>query len=150
MLVIFHFLYSNIADNKSPKNKWHLLFFTHIKLVAYVLTCARIKWRRLGPYGDVHDTVGFFKTFFTPEMGKIGLKQDFLNFLKNFVINLLYLVHSCANPVFGKSFAPDIWAKMLLAKQITGILRQICLWNQVMKQPDFLHVDTNSRKLKVE
>ena len=45
----FHFLF--IPDNKSYKQKWGILFFTRIKLVARVLACAcaieRIKWKRL-------------------------------------------------------------------------------------------------------
>ena len=44
----FCFLHSNIPDNKCYKQKWHVLFFKHIKLLASVLACvrvvARIKW----------------------------------------------------------------------------------------------------------
>ena len=47
----FHFLCSNVSDSKCHKQKWCVLFFTCIKLVAQVLACARvmtrIKWRRL-------------------------------------------------------------------------------------------------------
>ena len=47
----FHFLCFNVPDNKCHKQKWCLLFFTRIKLVACVLACVRaiacIKWRRL-------------------------------------------------------------------------------------------------------
>ena len=35
------------------------------------------------------------------------------------------------------------------ANQIAG-LSQLFLWNKSMKQPHFLHVDTNSQKLKVD
>ena len=51
MFLFFHFLHSNVSDNKCHKQKWHMLFFTHIKLVVCVLarvhaiTC--IKQRRL-------------------------------------------------------------------------------------------------------
>ena len=34
----FHFDYSNVTDNVY-KQKWHMLFFTQIKLMACVLTC---------------------------------------------------------------------------------------------------------------
>ena len=47
----FILLCSNVPENKCHKHKWHLLFFTRIKLVARVLVCAgaitRIKWRRM-------------------------------------------------------------------------------------------------------
>ena len=31
-LSFFHFLHPNVPDNKCHKQKWHVLFFTHIKL----------------------------------------------------------------------------------------------------------------------
>ena len=40
----FHFLHCNGPDNKCCKQKWGVLFFTHIKLVARI---TRIKWIRL-------------------------------------------------------------------------------------------------------
>ena len=43
----FHFLHSNVPGNKCHKKKWCVLFFTHIKLVAWTCAIARIKWRRL-------------------------------------------------------------------------------------------------------
>ena len=50
-LSFFHFLHSYVPDNKCHKQKWRVLFFTRIKLVASVLACARaiasIKWIRL-------------------------------------------------------------------------------------------------------
>ena len=52
-LSFIHFLHSNVPDNKSNEQKWHVLFLTLIKLVAHVLACAsavaRIKWRRMNP-----------------------------------------------------------------------------------------------------
>ena len=30
---LFHFLHSNIPDNNPHKQKWHMLFFIHIKVV---------------------------------------------------------------------------------------------------------------------
>ena len=51
MILFFDFLQSNVPDNKCHKQKWHVLFLTHIKLVAGLLTCTRviahIKWIRL-------------------------------------------------------------------------------------------------------
>ena len=50
-LSFFHFLHSNVPDNQCRKQKWRVLSFTHIKLVARVLAyaraIARIKWRGL-------------------------------------------------------------------------------------------------------
>ena len=37
---------------------------------------------------------------------------------------------------------PEIWAKMLSAYEIAGFLTQLYLQNKIMKNPDFLHVDT--------
>ena len=45
---------------------------------------------------------------------------------------------------------PEIWAKMFSANQIAGFFNQLYLQNKSMKQPDFLHVDTNLHKLKVD
>ena len=39
---------------------------------------------------------------------------------------------------------------MLSANQIAGYLNQPFLQNESMKLPNFLHVDTNSQKLKVD
>ena len=39
---------------------------------------------------------------------------------------------------------------MLSANQIAGFLNQLFFRNKLMKQPYFLHVDTNSQKLKVD
>ena len=50
MFLFFHFLHSNVPENKSHKQKWGMLFLTCIKLVACVLACACTitgKWIRL-------------------------------------------------------------------------------------------------------
>ena len=51
MFFFFHFLHSNVPDNKGDKRKWCMLFFTRTKLVVCVLVCAHamacIKWIRL-------------------------------------------------------------------------------------------------------
>ena len=39
---------------------------------------------------------------------------------------------------------------MLSANQIAGFLNQLFFQNKSMKEPHFLHVDTNSQKLKVD
>ena len=39
---------------------------------------------------------------------------------------------------------------MFSANQIAGFFNQPYLQNKSMKQPDLLHVDTNSHKLKVD
>ena len=52
------------------------------------------------------------------------------------------------NLIFGEILVPEIQAKM--SNEITGFLNQVYLQNKIMKNPDFLHVDTNSLKLKVD
>ena len=48
---LFHFFHSNVAGNKCHGQKWRVLLFTCIKLVAHVLACVHaitcIKWQRL-------------------------------------------------------------------------------------------------------
>ena len=39
---------------------------------------------------------------------------------------------------------------MLLANQITGFLNQLYLYNEMLKKPDFFHVDTDSWKIEVD
>ena len=39
---------------------------------------------------------------------------------------------------------------MFLASQIAGFFNQPYLQNKSMKKPEFLHVDTNSDRLKVD
>ena len=89
----------------------------------------------------------------------MGQKQGFFNLLKiwsliftEFVYNedLCYLLCSCTNPIFWKDLVPEILAKMLSASQIAGFLNQLFLQNKLMKQSHFLHLDTNSQKLKVD
>ena len=53
-------------------------------------------------------------------------------------------------PYLGKIFVPKIWAKMFSANQIAAFFNQPYFQKKSMKQPDFLHVDTNSQKLKVD
>ena len=38
----FIFFHSNVSDNKCHRQKWHVLFFTHIKLMAHVVACAHV------------------------------------------------------------------------------------------------------------
>ena len=80
-------------------------------------------------------------------MTKNGPKTGFLSLLKKLVINF-YWICSSTDPIFGKSFVPEIWAKILSASQIAGFFNQPYLQNKSVKQPEFLHVDTNSHKLK--
>ena len=54
------------------------------------------------------------------------------------------------NLIFWEILVPEIWAKMLLANEIVGFSNQLYLQNKVMKNRDFLHVDINSLKLKVD
>ena len=60
------------------------------------------------------------------------------------------MLHSFTNPVLGKNLVPEIWAKMLAPNQIAEFLNRLYIWNKMTKKPDFLHVDTDSWKLKVD
>ena len=51
--------------------------------------------------------------------------------------------------MFGKILVHEIWAKMFSANQIVGFFNQPHLHSKSMKEPVFLHVDTNSHKLKI-
>ena len=57
---------------------------------------------------------------------------------------------SWASAILGKIFAPEIWPKIFSANQIAGFSNQPYLQNKSTKYADFLHVDTNSHKLKVD
>ena len=100
--------------------------------------------------------------FLPPKLGKWaknGQKTGFSEYIEKFyqfLLNLLYneyvyyLLCSCTNSMFGKILVLEIWTKMFSANQIAGFFNQPYLQNKSMKQPDFLHVDTNLHKLKVD
>ena len=52
--------------------------------------------------------------------------------------------------MLGKNLVREILATMLSANQIAGFLNQQFLRNKSMKHTYFLHVATNSQKLKVD
>ena len=64
--------------------------------------------------------------------------------------NIYHLLCSSKNPVFRKIFVPEIWAKIFSGNQIPDFLinhiSRTNQWNSLI----FLHVDTNSHKLKVD
>ena len=75
----------------------------------------------------------FLKKIFLPKKwAKNGQKVEYFKFIGKFshyfflnlVLNesLYYLLYSCTNAIFGKNLVPEIWAKILLANQITGFL----------------------------
>ena len=82
-----------------------------------------------GPCGVVYDSQIFWKSCFSPNMGKIDQAQSSLKkfsffFLSSlFFINLVYNESSCyCNScmlqemlMFGKILIPETWSKMLLA-----------------------------------
>ena len=112
----------------------------------------------------MHDRVGFSgKKFFTPKISKLDqkwAKRGFCEFIKKFGHqfllnwfyneNLYYLLSSCTNLIFVKIFVPQIQAKMFSANQIAGFFNRPNLLSKPMKQHNFLYVDTNSHKLKVD
>ena len=79
-----------------------------------------------------------------------------VSYLIWFLLNLLYnenlycLLCCWTNLIFWKIFVPDIWAKMFSASQIAGFFNLPYIQNKSLKWPDFLHVDTNSHKLKLD
>ena len=91
---------------------------------------------------------------------KIGQKQVFKIYWKIWLLifslnlfcneNLYYLLCSCTNPILGKIFVLEIWAKMFSAKQIAGFFNQPYLQNKSIKYLDFLHVGTRLHELKVD
>ena len=50
----------------------------------------------------------------------------------------------------GKNLVPKVQTKMLSASHVAGFSNQLFLQNKLTKQLHFLHVDTNSQKLKVD
>ena len=102
-------------------------------------------------------TCEFLEKPFCSKNSGNGPKIGFLNLKKNLVSNLhwicpvmkIYVI--CCVPAqilhSGKN-VPEIQANMLSANQNAGFL--LFLQNKSMKQPHFLHVDTNSQKLKVD
>ena len=64
--------------------------------------------------------------------------------------NLYYLLCFCTNPILGKIFVFEIWAKMFSVSQIAGFFNRPYLQNKSMNWPDFLHHGTSSQKLKVD
>ena len=56
-------------------------------------------------------------------------------FLRNLCYNenLYYLLFSCTNPNFGKSFIPGIWTKMFSTNQIAAFFNQPYLQSKSMK-----------------
>ena len=49
-----------------------------------------------------------------------------------------------------KILIPGIWAKIFSANQNARFFNQPYLQNRSMKYPEFLHVETNSHKLKFD
>ena len=92
----------------------------------------------------MHDRAGFSRKKIFPQNGENGTKNEpkteFFKFIeKNFMYfllndeNLYHLLCSCTNPIFGKIFVSEIWAKMFLANQIAGFFNQPYLQNKSMK-----------------
>ena len=48
-----------------------------------------------------------------------------------------------------KNLVPETLDEMPLANHIARFLNQLYLQNEIIKLPDFLHIDRNSWKLKV-
>ena len=56
------------------------IFYTH-QTSDVCVACARIKWRRLGPYGDVHDSARVFIIIFCPRNGENRPEIGFFEFI---------------------------------------------------------------------
>ena len=70
------------------------------------------------------------KTGFFQFIGKYG-NWYLMNLIYN--ENVYYLLCSCTNPIFGKNFVPEIWAKMFSVNQIAGFFNQPYLQNKSLK-----------------
>ena len=84
--------------------------------------------QKLGKWIKNEPKTGFFS--FTEKLGHYFLLNLFYN------ENLYYLLCSCTNPIFGKTFVPEIWAKMRSVNQIARFFNHPYLQNKLMKQPD--------------
>ena len=103
-----------------------------IFLLIVSLTFSKFWHGARNPNEVVHERAGFSrKCSFAPEMGKMGQKQGFFEFIGKlshyFFLNkvykeILYLLYSCTNPILGKILLPEIWAKMLSTNQIAVFL----------------------------
>ena len=62
--------------------------------------------------------------------------------------NFYYLLCFCTNLLYGKNVVPEIWAKMLSAIEIAGLLNQAFLQSKSMKEPLFLHVLTKIKLME--
>ena len=52
--------------------------------------------------------------------------------------------------MFGKNLVPEIWTKMLFANQISVFLNKQNLQNKSINYRDFLHVNTNPKKINFD
>ena len=99
----------------------------------------------------------FYITWKLGILTKIGPKTVFFQFIEKFGHwfllhlfyneNLCYLVCFYTNPIFGKVFVPEKWAKIFLANQIEEFINQPYLQNKSLKWPVFF---TFSHKAKFD
>ena len=82
------------------------------------------------------------KKKFCPKYSENGLKMGQKQGFSNLVINFYRI---CSEFVFVLM----TWAKMLLANQTAGFFNQPYLQYKSMKQSDFWHVNTKSKKLEL-
>ena len=90
------------------------------------------------PYEVVHDRAGFSKRKillsklgkWTKNGPKIGLFEAFEKLDQSFLRNLFYnkniyfLLCSCTNTMFEKTFVPEVWGKMFSTNQFVVIFNQ--------------------------
>ena len=99
------------------------------------------------------------KIFLPPKLGKWAKNRVFsINWkiwsliLLNLIIMKIHII--CCLPAqipyLGKFLFLRYGPKMFSANQIAGFFNQPYLQNKSMTLPNFLHVDTNSHKLKVD
>ena len=87
-------------------------------------------------------TAGFSGNFFCPQNWEKWARNRVFEFIKKFghyfLLNLfynenLYLLCSWTNPIFGKVFVPEIWAKIFSANLIPKFFNHLYLQNKSMK-----------------
>ena len=92
------------------------------------------------PCEIVHGSQIFQENFFPKKFRKWtqnGLKTGFFQFIWNFghqfLLNLIYDMCSCTNPIFGKIFVTEIWVKMFSANQIARFFNYLYLQSKSLK-----------------
>ena len=133
-------LFLNLQHNSSPIYDW-------ILPTLMTTTKQYRNKREKGKVKCINLWLPFYITWKLGILTKIGPKTAFFQFIEKFGHwfllhlfyneNLCYLVCFYTNPIFGKVFVPEKWAKIFLANQIEEFINQPYLQNKSLKWPVF-------------